>query len=157
MKQLIVKLTFRKFAVAICLAWLCIVSFTGLGLVKSASAHELGPQLAIHCNGESCNGILPEYTNCLNSAYPIKKGYLGRALLNIMYSPTCNATFVRILSNQGVMYLGATFVRSYPYVSYTESVSGDWLYSQMIGWNGHEVYTYACAGEFVCGYLGYPD
>src|SRR5579863_9691864 len=145
MKQLIVKLTFRKFAIAICLAWLCIVSFTGLGLVKSASAHALGPQLAIRCYGESCNGILPEYTNCLNSAFPIQTGHLGRALLNIMYSWGCDATFVRILSNQGVMYLGSTFIRSSPHVTYIESTSGDWLYSQMIGWNGSEVYTYACA------------
>ena len=148
MKRLIVRLL-PKIAVAICLAWLCTISFTGLGLVKSASAHE-----SASCYGEACNGSYPQgIYGCTNLAYSIKQTHLGLALVSIMYSAKCNATFVRVISNQGFEYLGITYARTYPYIVYVDQATWTMLYSRMIGWNGQTIYTYVCAGEYNCGYL----
>ena len=142
----------KKSVVMLCLVLACFAGFTGLGFAKSASA-----QTVVSCTGDSCNGKLPEYTDCLNSAYPIKQGHLGRALINIMFSSHCEAAFVRIIANQSVLYMSATFVRGKPLLSYSRSETGTIFYSKMIGWRNSDYYSYACAGEYVCGYIGYPE
>lgn len=135
-------MVFRRIAAAICLTCLCIISFASIGPVQSAAAYSVQP-----CNGlgsgstPSCDGQWPQdHRECTESAYsthtvPLADKTTGNVFL--MFSPTCNAFYVKVKPNSYSTYLYADIARFNPdSPRYNADSSGDEWYSQMVGWTG---------------------
>ena len=149
---------FRKIAVAICLASLCIISFASLGTVKSASAYSVKP-----CDGLSCDGQWPQmHEDCLKSSYVIKWQDAVGGQIDLKYSFTCNAFFGVVIASNYSTNLYTDISRANPDTGHYQNQSqGVTMFSQMVGWNGQtgqKVGLRGCVGGFSanCANLAYP-
>jgi hypothetical protein len=149
---------FRKIAIAICLALLCIISIASFKPVKSAFAYSVRP-----CDGLSCDGQLPQmHEDCLRSSFVVKWENVVGGQIDFKYSSTCHAFFGVVIASEYSNHLYTDIARANPDTGHYQNQSqGVTMFSQMIGWNGQtgqRVGLRGCVGGFSanCANLAYP-